>query len=90
MIDESIRISVCFLSGQPTRVLADSTASNLIRSSSYESIHQTREPDEQKRSIKSRHRACNDSFRQAVDKSYGQNNHHGERRNLFPIFFTHR
>lgn len=64
--------------GQPTRVLADSSASNLIRSSSYESIHQAREHDEQKRSIKSRHRACNDSFRQAVDKSYGQNNHHGK------------
>jgi hypothetical protein len=56
----------------------------LIRASSFESIHTTTEgrksPDiisgndeERKRQAKLRGRACNDSFRQAVDKSYGQN-----------------
>jgi triacylglycerol esterase/lipase EstA (alpha/beta hydrolase family) len=70
--------------GQPTRALPDSS-SNLFRSSSYESIHKAKEEDERKRQIKSRNRACNDSFRQAVDKSYCQNNHDGMRRK-FKIF----
>ncbi|CAF4714159.1 unnamed protein product [Rotaria sp. Silwood1] len=56
----------------------------LIRSSSFESIHTTAEghespnvilinDDERKRQAKLRSRACNDSFRQAVDKSYCHN-----------------
>jgi hypothetical protein len=56
----------------------------LIRSSSFESINTTTEgrkspniipsnDEERKRQAKLRSRACNDSFRQAVDKSYGQN-----------------
>ncbi|CAF3654779.1 unnamed protein product [Rotaria sp. Silwood1] len=56
----------------------------LIRSSSFESIHTTTEghespnvilinDDERKRQAKLRSRACNDSFRQAVDKSYCHN-----------------
>jgi hypothetical protein len=55
-----------------------------VRSSSFESIHLTNEErqspnvlpvndEERKRQAKLRSRACNDSFRQAVDKSYGQN-----------------
>ncbi|CAF1065532.1 unnamed protein product [Rotaria sp. Silwood1] len=51
------------------------SSSNVIRSTSYESIHRTTEDDERKRQAKLRNRACNDSFRQAVDKSYCQNNH---------------
>lgn len=57
---------------------------SLIRSSSFESIHTATEDndsqkvaldndEERKRQAKLRSRACNDSFRQAVDKSYGQN-----------------
>jgi hypothetical protein len=57
---------------------------NLFRSSSFESIHTTTEgrkspnigpgnDEERKRQAKLRSRACNDSFRQAVDKSYCQN-----------------
>jgi hypothetical protein len=65
-----------FFLGQPTRPSAD-TSSNLIRSSSYESIHRPTDDDQRKRQLKSRNRACNDSFRQAVDKSYCQNNHDG-------------
>ncbi len=56
----------------------------LIRSSSFESIHITADEHEspnvilnndkeRKRQAKLRSRACNDSFRQAVDKSYCQN-----------------
>ncbi|CAF4445749.1 unnamed protein product [Adineta steineri] len=56
----------------------------LIRSSSFESIQKLVDecespnvilnPDEErKRQAKLRSRACNDSFRQAVDKSYCQN-----------------
>jgi hypothetical protein len=75
--DDKKEIRLIFL-GQPTRILADSS-SNLIRSSSYESIHQFKENTERKHQIKSRNRACNDSFRQAVDKSYCQNNYHGRR-----------
>ena len=56
----------------------------LIRSSSLESIPKilderessnatTIHDGEQKRQAKLRSRACNDSFRQAVDKSYGHN-----------------
>lgn len=56
----------------------------LIRSSSFESIHTTTDgrkspniitgnDEERKRQAKLRGRACNDSFRQAVDKSYCQN-----------------
>ncbi len=70
------------------RALPDSSSSNnnrsspgLIRSSSFESIHTTTEgrksptgnDEERKRQAKLRGRACNDSFRQAVDKSYCQN-----------------
>ena len=62
--------------GEPTRALPDSS-SNLPRSSSYESIHRTIEDDERKRQARLRNRACNDSFRHAVDKSYCQNNHDG-------------
>lgn len=65
--------------GQPSRVLMDSS-SNLIRSSSYESIHRSKDDDEGKHQLKSRNKAWNDSFRQAVDKSYGQNNHDGMRK----------
>jgi hypothetical protein len=68
-----------FFLGQPTRIIPD-TSSNLIRSSSYESIHRSTENEDKKRQIKSRNRACNESFRQAVDKSYGRNNHDGMRR----------
>jgi PHD/YefM family antitoxin component YafN of YafNO toxin-antitoxin module len=53
---------------------------NLVRASSFESIQLTtderqspRTDDERKRQAKLRNRACNDSFRQAVDKSYAQN-----------------
>ncbi|CAF2758571.1 unnamed protein product [Rotaria sp. Silwood2] len=59
---------------QTNRPLPDSS-SNVVRSTSYESIHRTTEDDERKRQAKLRNRACNDSFRQAVDKSYCQNNH---------------
>ncbi|CAF3630837.1 unnamed protein product [Rotaria sordida] len=59
---------------QVNRPLPDSS-SNFIRSTSYESIHRATEDDERKRQAKLRNRACNDSFRQAVDKSYCQNNH---------------
>ncbi|CAF4945376.1 unnamed protein product, partial [Rotaria sp. Silwood1] len=59
---------------QADQLLPDSS-SNVIRSTSYESIHRTTEDDERKRQAKLRNRACNDSFRQAVDKSYCQNNH---------------
>lgn len=57
----------------------------IIRSSSFESIHTTAaeehespnvvliNDEERKRQAKLRSRACNDSFRQAVDKSYCQN-----------------
>lgn len=56
----------------------------LVRSSSFESLQTTTEgrwspnvtsvnDDERKRQAKLRSRACNDSFRQAVDKSYCQN-----------------
>ncbi|CAF3119254.1 unnamed protein product, partial [Rotaria sp. Silwood2] len=56
----------------------------LIRSSSFESIHTTTDghdspniiiinDEERKRQAKLRGRACNDSFRQAVDKSYCHN-----------------
>ena len=56
-------------------------SSTLIRSSSLESIHTTTEgldvlnvihinDEERKHQAKLRNRACNDSFRQAVDKSY--------------------
>ena len=62
----------------------------LTRASSFESIHLTNEErespnvlvgndEERKRQAKLRSRACNDSFRQAVDKSYCQNvNDEGE------------
>lgn len=67
------------------RALPDVSSSNnnpgLIRSSSFESIHTTTEgrrspnvDEERKRQAKLRSRACNDSFRQAVDKSYCQTN----------------
>jgi hypothetical protein len=60
------------------------TSPTLVRSSSFESIHTTTEgrkspnvvyvnDEEKKRQAKLRSRACNDSFRQAVDKSYCQN-----------------
>jgi len=68
------------------RALPDSSSNNnnrsspgLIRSSSFESIHTTTEGrkspnvEERQRQAKLRSRACNDSFRQAVDKSYCQN-----------------
>jgi hypothetical protein len=56
----------------------------LVRASSFESINITTEErqspnivpvndEERKRQAKLRSRACNDSFRQAVDKSYCQN-----------------
>ena len=60
----------------------DNLASHLIRSSSFESLSRPLEDrsfvndDERKRQAKLRNRACNDSFRQAVDKSYSQNNPH--------------
>ncbi|CAF1180723.1 unnamed protein product [Adineta ricciae] len=57
---------------QPPRPLPDSSA-RLPRSSSYESIHRPIEDEEHKRQSKLRNRACNDSFRHAVDKSYCQN-----------------
>ncbi|CAF3675334.1 unnamed protein product [Rotaria sordida] len=61
----------------------------LIRSSSFESIHTTTEghdpsnvmlinDEERKRQAKLRSRACNDSFRQAVDKSYCHNHNVNE------------
>ena len=70
----------------PTRTLPDdhhSSSVGLVRSSSFESIHISNEnhpmsssssvnEEERKRQAKLRSRACNDSFRQAVDKSYGQ------------------
>lgn len=64
-----------FVVEQPVRFLPDN---NLIRSSSFESIQDRKSPTNQ---AKLRTRACNDSFRQAVDKSYGQQmsvnkNHH--------------
>ena len=70
------------------RALPDSNNNHpspgLGRSSSFESIHLTNEErqspnvlpmndEERKRQAKLRSRACNDSFRQAVDKSYAQN-----------------
>ncbi|CAF3690986.1 unnamed protein product [Adineta steineri] len=58
---------------QPPRILPDAP-SILPRSSSYESIYKPIEDDERKRQAKLRNRACNDSFRHAVDKSYGQQN----------------
>jgi hypothetical protein len=67
-------------------VLPDSSnrvSSSMIRSSSFESLHRTpnerQSPneDERKRQATLRNRACNDSFRQAVDKSYCQNNNDG-------------
>ena len=62
---------------------------NLFRSSSFESIHTTNEgrkspsigpgnDEERKRQAKLRSRATNDSFRQAVDKSYCQNQNMNE------------
>lgn len=55
-------------------------ASNMIRSTSFESLPRPSEErstpnddDDRKRHSKLRNRAWNDSFRQAVDKSYGQN-----------------
>ena len=78
---------------QPMRALPDTSSNNsnnnnnrpspnLVRASSFESIHLTTDErqspktdDERKRQAKLRNRACNDSFRQAVDKSYGQNVH---------------
>lgn len=68
------------------RALPDSSSNNnnnnatgLTRSSSFESIHITTEgrkspiiDEERKRQAKLRNRACNDSFRQAVDRSYCQ------------------
>ena len=62
--------------GQPTRTLPNSS-SNFVRSSSYESVHRMIEDDERKRQANLRNRACNDSFRQAVDKSYRQNKSDG-------------
>lgn len=67
----------------PIRTLPDEnySSSGLVRSSSFESIHTSNEinqissavnEEERKRQAKLRSRACNDSFRQAVDKSYGQ------------------
>lgn len=70
---------IIFLGHPPTRMRPNSTT-QMVRSSSYESIttRPTKENDEQqKRQIKSRHRACNDSFRQAVDRSYNKNNYTG-------------
>lgn len=49
-------------------------SSSIVRSTSYESIQKIAEEDERNRHAKLRNRACNDSFRQAVDKSYCQNN----------------
>ena len=46
-----------------------------MRSSSFESLPRPigeERDEEQKRQAKLRNRACNDSFRQAVDKSYAQ------------------
>lgn len=67
----------------PAKTLPDTNRSSpgLVRSSSFESIHTSNETsnitsvndEERKRQAKLRGRACNDSFRQAVDKSYGQN-----------------
>ena len=58
----------------------NSSTPTLIRSSSFESIQMASEEpstplneDEGKRKAKLRARTCNDSFRQAVDKSYDQN-----------------
>jgi hypothetical protein len=77
----------------PMRALPDNnnnhSSSGLGRSSSFESIHLTNEErqssnvlpvneEERKRQAKLRSRACNDSFRQAVDKSYGQNSNFDE------------
>ncbi|CAF5193710.1 unnamed protein product, partial [Rotaria magnacalcarata] len=59
---------------QTTRTLPDPSV-NFVRSTSYESIQRTAEDEERHRQAKLRNRACNDSFRQAVDKSYSQNNH---------------
>ena len=64
--------------GQPPRPLPDSSA-RLPRSSSYESIHRPIEDEDRKRQAKLRNRACNDSFRHAVDKSYCQNGQDGKR-----------
>jgi len=61
-----------FILEQPVRLLPDT---NLVRSSSFESLQERKSPtndDEKKRQAKLRSRACNDSFRQAVDKSYGR------------------
>ena len=69
----------------------------LVRASSFESIHTTNDErqsptvlvgneEERKRQAKLRSRACNDSFRQAVDKSYCQNtNDEGETRRPFLV-----
>jgi hypothetical protein len=70
----------------PMRALPDNNHSSpgLVRSSSFESIHLAHEErqssnvlpvndEERKLQAKLRSRACNDSFRQAVDKSYAQN-----------------
>ena len=62
--------------GKLTRPSPDSS-STFIRSSSYENVHKPTEDAERKRQTKLRNRACNDSFRQAVDKSYRQNRHYG-------------
>ncbi|CAF3377001.1 unnamed protein product [Rotaria socialis] len=59
---------------QTTGALPDSSM-NFVRSTSYESIQRTAVDEERHRQAKLRNRACNDSFRQAVDKSYSQNNH---------------
>lgn len=64
--------------GPTTRIIPDASSS-FVRSTSYESIQRAAtEDDEKKRQAKLRNRACNDSFRQAVDKSYCQNNHDGK------------
>ncbi|UJR31222.1 hypothetical protein I4U23_018726 [Adineta vaga] len=65
---------------QPARPLPESST-KLPRSSSYESIHRPIEDEERKRQAKLRNRACNDSFRHAVDKSYCQNNNQDESTN---------
>jgi len=63
---------------QIRRGLTDSNKNpngNVMRSSSFESLPRPigeERDEEQKRQAKLRNRACNDSFRQAVDKSYAQ------------------
>ena len=62
---------------QPMRALPDratpltNLSPTLLRASSFESIHLANE-DERAQQAKLRARGCNDSFRQAVDKSYTQ------------------